>query len=82
MKIKSIKFYQAVKFGKDSHTYFPGPGITNNSGPTLTGVEERENGLLIYNDASVTLASWNNIAYIEYDPASFQPKVQEPKKAK
>jgi len=70
MTITAAKFYQGIKFGADTLTFIN--LSTENGKKDLTGatrytVEEVEHGLLIRRGNLATLATWNNVAYVEYD---------------
>ncbi len=72
MKIKFVKCYQAVEFGKGrtnelsflASEYHSTSAFTK--APKVT-FEEKDKGILVYNDEDAILVGWANIAYLKYD---------------
>jgi len=86
MKIKYIKCYQSVEFGKNkkSEASFLSKEYHSTSNlNTLPKVEfqEHEKGILVYTDDDVILVGWPNIAFVRYERETFRPEAGA-KKAK
>lgn len=81
MKIKFIKVYQSVEFGKGrvnelsflAAEYHP---TTTVSRAPKVNFEQREDGVIIYNDDDAIFVSKANIAYMKLDRESFTPKAE------
>jgi hypothetical protein len=58
MKILLVKFYQGVRIGGISET---------SASPANYKIEIQDKGVTISKADRVTLISWNNVAYIEYE---------------
>ena len=81
MIIKSVKFYQGIKFAGDTLTFVNLE--TENDKQTRLGLdslslEESDNGIFIKKGNLAVLATWNNIQYAEYEI----PAKKETSKAK
>jgi hypothetical protein len=70
MILKAVKFYQGVAIdGRvETHVVNNAPRIgTAYSGAKELQISEVENGILIKKGDKATLATWNNVQYVEYD---------------
>jgi hypothetical protein len=82
--IKYLQTYQAVRFNKTTNTYFlsalnqdPGYGVR----ATKVLFEEREHGVLVYDENCAVLVGWANIGSLEYERKSVQLKSDSAPKA-
>jgi hypothetical protein len=81
MKILGVKFYQGIRLAGEVLTHVEnnlaeyGTGKTGATGVT---VQEVPNGVLLTKGEHATLATWNNVQYVQY---SNKP-TQETKKSK
>jgi hypothetical protein len=70
MKITSFKTYQAVAFCGRNETWFDVEKQNKQQaavGRSSYTVKELHHGLLISTDEEAVLATWNNIAFVNYD---------------
>ncbi len=75
--IKYLQTYQGVRFNGRTNTYFLSvqnkePGYGKNV--ECVSFEEREHGVLIYNDEKAVLIGWANIGSLEYERSSVSLK--------
>lgn len=82
MKILGVKFYQGVRLAGEVLTHVEnnlaayGTGKTGATGVT---VEEVTNGVLLTKGERATLATWNNVQYVEYSVKSEAKQVSKSK---
>lgn len=84
MKILGVKFYQGIRLGGEVVTHIENNLAeygTGKTGVTGASVEETNNGILIKKGIHATLATWNNVQYVQYE-VSTQDPVAPPKKSK
>ncbi len=90
MTIKYLQTYQGVRFEKTTNTYFVSAELNDPAyGMRAVRVyfEEREHGVLVFNDGCAVLVGWANIGSLEYERSTVKTKqdvveAKEPKSKK
>ncbi len=85
MKLKSVKFYQGVSLDGSvvTHAVANVPRVgTSYNGLKEVEITEVAHGVLLKKGNAATLATWNNVQYVEYTMPSDTDSVIEKEMAK
>lgn len=69
MRILGVKFYQGIRLAGEVLTHVENNLAeygTGKTGATGVSVEEVPNGVLLTKGEHATLATWNNVQYVQY----------------